>query len=319
MINYYFKQKKGSILVIVTIIMAAIMLLGSMFARLSYIEKKIAHNQEKAVQAFYLADSGIELALGFLEQNYYKDLDLPLNFKVKTEDNNGEIIVSLQVEENDSDSLIINSVGKIGPVNESLKLKITALAKMPICVEDALQLGWVEADGLLKEGDKIAQDGEHNLLPIKFELPVRCDMADPLPINLTALSIYFEAKQNSLEIYPGSTLNIFADLVVFRGNVILSDCAETMPGSPGQLFLYVSSACTPGEEIKGGHPGKYYGIVYFEEEVKVNNVTLDGLKGNYYYFPSDFPLHRLVEEDIYNSLIKINYPFMSEHYVWSAN
>lgn len=65
----FFKEDKGAALLTVMVMILIISTLGTAMLSLSSTEKKIAVNQYRTAQVFYRAESGVQYALGQLEQN----------------------------------------------------------------------------------------------------------------------------------------------------------------------------------------------------------------------------------------------------------
>lgn len=69
------KNKKGAMLVISYLVILILLLLGAMFFARSIGESRTAERQKRAVQAFSIAEGGLERALYDLRQDFENDSD----------------------------------------------------------------------------------------------------------------------------------------------------------------------------------------------------------------------------------------------------
>ena len=70
-------KRRGSVLVVVLVIILTMLVLGSLFLRLMGTETIMADNLESRTRAIYLAESGVHVGIVFLQDNPNWPVELP--------------------------------------------------------------------------------------------------------------------------------------------------------------------------------------------------------------------------------------------------
>ena len=210
---------KGSVLITVLILLSLMLVLGGTLLQLSLIDSRITLNHEKNITAYYYALSGVELAKGVLKQ--------APSFQDGFSREMGEGKVNVEVEYfagEDRDQWVeIHATGISGCVQESLFLQFKTVPSTPGDALDAASLGWIDAENGELLSDAAALDSgavaiHENALAVHsgghyaYQAP----------------HVFFES--NSSLYLEGCSVELSADTLVFRGDVVLS-------GADAQLQL----------------------------------------------------------------------------------
>ena len=143
------QEEKGSILVIILILMLALLLMGTALAHIMSAEQMMAENHIRAQQAFYLADAGIEKARAMID-NDVSILLPPRNFGFEVQFDTGHTQVEIKTP--DSEGLVgikswaeldqggrrkveaqLNLVGKVGILTDQLVVQNETSEEENIC------------------------------------------------------------------------------------------------------------------------------------------------------------------------------------------
>ncbi len=239
------------------IICAALLFLSATLVDLNSIDLKIAANQRDSLQAYYLAETGMEVALALLKHGdsfYVGHKSFPF----------GGGIVSLKVEaeakENGSRHVNISSTGTVGTAVESLNLHFQSIPSRPAGT-DGTFLGWYDpSDGRITPGEHISGIETVLLGSAPLALPLslyRLEEGNGRAI-FAAKQLYFLGLPTSL--YLEEYLELQAEVVVFYGRIILSPSAGMLhlshpAASPLRVYLQEGAVDVSSRLLLG--PGVY--------------------------------------------------------------
>lgn len=253
--------EKGFLLALVAIIIAALLLLGSALVGFGLTEMKIASNLERSMQAYFLAEAGVEAALEIILE---RDINYRGSFTGELETGRFEVKVADYTGKGGVEIIRVESAGIAGKAREKITLEFQLA---PFCPPEAVNgsmLGWFDGEsGEIFPGTFESESGVifKSSSPGKEVWLVSKELA-----HFTAPLMFFEGSSNSLTLR--GELHLSAEVLVFRGNVYL--CREE-----GRLRLRSSS----GERLR----------VYFLKPA----LTEDGrvlLEAGAYEFPGAFTL-----------------------------
>lgn len=290
------RDQHGFALVTVLMVVAVLMILGTSMMYVQALEMRQTLRQEQQVQAHYLARSGLEVGLKYLEEQSekakeFKDLklDTPLSESIPGA---GSYQVTFEAYDVSSDghSVDILSTGTVfgrTRVEETIKLTV----KVQSSVEYASEINWFQ-----KDGEKNVHKFIHE--PSKRGNPVILKAASHK--IMTDGDHFFEApamkfgEMERLEIKNKETLTLTSDVVLF-------DCKVSIAGA---LVLKTRNPVTFNDAE--------YGIVYFDDSVFTNNENKSfPISKGYYLFSNGT---RLEDEKITGVLkpLKNNDPLLSQ-------
>ncbi|MEW5922022.1 MAG: pilus assembly PilX N-terminal domain-containing protein [Bacillota bacterium] len=257
-------SRKGSALIFVVLICAALLFLGTSLLDLNSVDLKIAANQRDSLQAYYLAETGIETALAVLT-----DYDPYYVGSAKMSLAGGSISVDVSALEqgNGGRQISVLSTGRAGPVQETISVQFQSFPAQPGGTDGAA-LGWYDAaSGVITPGLYMEEKGT-----VILGSP---GTASPLILYggavggstfFAAEQIYFRSLPNSL--WSEEFLELHTGITVFRGRVVLSP---------------------PGGMLRFSHPGSGAVRVYFQDgAMKADHRLL--LEPGVYSFPHGFQL-----------------------------
>ncbi len=257
-------SQKGSALVFVVLICAALLLLGTSLMDLNSADLQIAVNQRDSLQAYYLAETGMESALAVMKEH---DSFYTGHSTVMLAEGSFSVSVSALEQANGGRSVTIVSTGESGRVREQISMEFQSFPPFNGGTNGAA-LGWYdETDGIIVPGIHTGGAGAVLLGSSGMGLPLilqqqegngyACFAAEQLFFNSNPISLLVE-----------ETLEISCETAVFHGIVIL--CSEM-----GSLrFVHPSIAPVP---------------VYFRNRI----VTTDHhvlLEAGVYHFPHGYQI-----------------------------
>lgn len=119
-VHQVFKREKGSALIMVLIVMGVLTVLGAALLQYSLTDNLQVINDEKRMQAHYLARSGAEVVADYIMKNPEDADEL---FGKETEPVElGEGTFKVKVTEKNPGGLLIESVGKVDGFERKVKL-----------------------------------------------------------------------------------------------------------------------------------------------------------------------------------------------------
>ncbi len=258
------RAQKGSALVFVVVLCAALLLLGTYLLDLNSVDLQIAVNQRDSLQAYYLAETGIESALAVLREYdpYYTG-----NSTTTLSEGNFNIIVSAQEQAFGGRRVTITSNAQAGRVQEQINLEFQSFPPFNGGTDGAT-LGWYdETDGIIVPGIHTSEDGVVLLGFADIVLPLKLQhQEENSDAHFAAAQLFFISSPIGLLIEEA--LEISTGTAVFQGSVVLS------PPGGSLRFLHPSCTAVP---------------VYFRDQV----VTLEQhvlLEAGLYHFPHGYHL-----------------------------
>lgn len=240
-------------------------MLGASLMDISGVDLKIALNQRDSLQAHYLAESGVEVALAMLTEHnpYYTG-----NGEISLGE--GKINLSVDALEQQGGGRLVEivSTGSFGVMQEQISVSFQSFPADPEGTAGSA-LGWYDAASRLIIPGR-HDGGSANVLigssaaaaPLRLPGEANSDGA----ASFFAGQIFFRGTPSSLLVEE--KLEICAAVVVFRGNVLL--------GPPrGSLHFH--------------NPGENTIRVYLQKEVATTDQRLL-LEAGVYSFPRDFQI-----------------------------
>lgn len=276
-------------------VMFVVALLGTALWQYSMTDNIQVSYYDKKLQAHYIARAGADS----VAQHIRKNPDIAGTL-ISTKSNPvvfGKGTYEVEVSGTISNVIIV-STGNVSGVTDSVTVVLSyggggggpSLGNIPptptrdgVGVVDAgMDKAWIDPgkskNGKIIENDGAAEDQNGNLQKVIFEAKVNVWL-NTGPSILKSSEMYFLNAPLSLEIYQGTVLQLYADLLVFKGEIYL----RTQGNTDGRLCLFVSNGIE-GSKIPGGDPNKLYGIVYFENGVMLGSDEI--IEPGAYYFPN---------------------------------
>ncbi|NLX91066.1 MAG: hypothetical protein GXZ07_05685 [Firmicutes bacterium] len=252
----FIRSQKGSFLVFAVLICTALLMLGTSLMDLSGTDLRITVNQRDGLQAYYLAATGIEIALGILaEHDPFYCGDGEIFFA----GGNIRINVSATDQEDGSRQVQIISTGKIGVVAEQIIVQFQSIPGSSGCT-DAAALGWYD-----QESGEIIADRHIGTGAVS--------LGDP---NLSALILNSENDGGALfsaeQVILKSNLVIENDLGIEAGTVVFQKNVHLYPPAGSLSFFHPS-----GGRVR----------VYLREEILSSGLLLEP---GAYLFPDGFQI-----------------------------
>ena len=258
------RSQQGSILVFVVLVCAALLMLGASLMDLSGVDLKIALNQRDSLQAHYLAESGIELALAVLAEHnpFYTG-----SGEISMGEGKINISVNALLQQGGGRLVEITSTGSFGVIQEQTFVSFQSFPVDTAGTAGSV-LGWYNAaSGLISHGNHEA--GSQVVL---------MGSAASAPLFLPGMAgsggaAYFSAGQIFFRPVPSSLLveeklEIRTTAAVFRGTVRL---------------------CPTHGSLHFSHPEGGAIRVYLQREITTTDQHLL-LEAGVYNFPHDFQI-----------------------------
>lgn len=210
-------SQKGSALIMVFLVCAVLLLLGTSLIDLNNVDMQISFNQRDSLQAYYLAETGMESVLYVLREYdpYYTGISSTM-FR----EGNVTVSVSAQEEAFCGRSVTIISTGEVGRVREQISLQFQSYPPCKAGTDGSI-LGWYdETDGIIVPGKHLSGEEAVVLgLPGRdFPLVLEKRNMEGLA-HFSATQLYFISKPTSLVLEE--TLELSTAKAVFQGRVIL--------------------------------------------------------------------------------------------------
>jgi len=241
-------------------------ILGVAFVTIGTNEARIAERQKRTLQAFYIAEAGIEQALYDLRQDFLDDLtpswsDGDINDKAvgpstswynfyssATSLNGGTFTVQLQNITGLNDAIWVKSEGKLGDVTQTIQVYVRAFSTSPW--NNAIFAG-AGAAGAMVNGNVDIRGSVHILGTGLTSTDLAIDLggtAELVGNNYSGLSVTLTTKVPALPttVFNGETVSTLnAKLRVKRGQIGLTGAAT------------VGEADVPGNSTKETVDGSY--------------------------------------------------------------
>ncbi len=239
-------------LVFVIVLSSLLLLLGSFLVNLSVTESMIASNQERGLQALYLAESGVEATLGVLLEN---NLSLKGNMGAALGGGHFETETSGYTDERGSRWVRVTSLGYSDNISREVILEFQAVPGTPPEALDGALLGWVEEEcGEIKDG---LQDSSAEVVKIFTMAPGNgAWLSEESSSSFASPGFYFEGDP-ALEQFGALVLS--AGIVVMRGEVVLGENAALTlePKEEEPLRLYLEEPIRTANFYVLAEPGVY--------------------------------------------------------------
>jgi Tfp pilus assembly protein PilX len=287
------KKRKGAALLVVILVMAVLVILGTAILNISLSETNQAAYEDKRMQAHYLARSGAEAALSAWENSSEADkpsgaaetvyLDSSNQFVDTSTNMIGKFDVTVTSPAGANTDTVITSIGTVGNVTQTVTVTIKTTTSQvpvpPLSLSDALlghSLDWYDftSGQINTEVHPSAPSGK----TVKFEAKGGKGLKLP---NKNSPAVTYQADK-MVFISPVQTLHntitLISNIIVFNSTVDFSNKNE-------KEKLVLKYPSPGGFNISG----TTYGVVYFQ------NVG--------YYFQNGVELK--TQSDITSKLIKI--------------
>lgn len=199
------------------LIVTALFFLGASLLDLYSVDLKIAANQRDSMQAYYLAETGLEAALAMLQHYdpYYVG-----SSSLISEGGNADVDVSASEEADGSRSITILSTGRKGAVRETISLLFQSFPAQQGGVDGA-ELGWYDPlSGSIERGLHMGEEGTVRLGSPAMALPLTLyHDGEGGSAFFSAGQLYFPRLPISL--YLEDRLELESEVIVFCGMLML--------------------------------------------------------------------------------------------------
>ncbi len=203
-------NSRGSILIAVLILLSVLFLLGSSLLRSSLIDTRIAMNHLQNLRAYNYALSGVEMALGILQE----DPNFRGEFARVIEEGKVEVTVEHLMGQEGAEWLKVSSAGTVKNLLESIFLQFKIVPATPAEALPAAELGWIdEESGEMQQDAAAAPDSS-----VKFSTETVAPLSQA-GYEFLARDLYFEADP-ALQL-EDCRVELAAESLVFRGMIIL--------------------------------------------------------------------------------------------------
>lgn len=252
-------NNKGMVLVLVVMIMAVLMLLGTALMAVGISESKMSSLEENHLKAHYIAQSGVDIAAKYIMDNPQQAVTLFLNKSTAITGNLGAGTFSAALS-GDTTKMKITSVGVLSSENarETVYLELASIANSNMLFENlvytgsALDLDKVNCTGPLQSAGTITyptKDINGNLYTSAW--PVKPYQA----MNMAPFIIPVYDNKDSLLLPNNGTATInspaeYTDITVPNGATLTLDASA----SDGQILeIVVTNLYNKGDiKITGG-------------------------------------------------------------------
>ena len=255
------RDQQGFAMVTVLMVVVVLLILGTSIIQTQTLEMSQSLRQEQNVQAHYLARTGLEVGLKFLEGESAKGkefselkLDTPLCGSIPDA---GSYRVTFETAADLSDHYRIDILstgisGRRTDVEETIRLSVKVAQVQPL-VDYASEIGWFQ-----KDGDNNVQKLRVSVLPLTSDNPVILKATSNKIMTdgdhfLEAPAMKF-GEMTELEVKNKETLTLRSDFVSFHAKVNVA----------GTLVLRALNSVTTIDGIQ-------HGIVYFGDRVYANS------------------------------------------------
>lgn len=247
------RSRRGSILVFVVLVCAALLTLSISLLDISGVDLKIAVNQRDSMQAHYLAESGIEAALAMLALHnpFYTGTEV-----VFLGEGRSSVSVNLLEQQGGGRLVRIISTGSFGVMQEQIVASFQSFPPDPsgTAVRAGSALGWYDAASrLIMPGRHVAGPQESVLMgsatAALLRLPGAADSSGAA--SFSAAQVFFRGAPSSLVVEE--KLELFAMVCVFRGNVLLGQPRGSLHfyhpgGASNRIRVYLHREVTTTEQ-----------------------------------------------------------------------
>ncbi|MDW7673462.1 MAG: hypothetical protein SCK28_02880 [Bacillota bacterium] len=280
-------NQKGIALPLVLIIMVVTMMFGLTFSKIATTEAIQTVRNEKSLQAYYLAKSGVELAYYQLRLNpYYRE-------SIAGSIDNGSFNVAIEGPSPGNFGLIdITAIGTVDSINRRIMLSVDLVEKeatppSPEDFDNAHKNGDEFSPKWLNNGDNIP-NVEH-----RYKGPVTIGHSNVTTTingqgsgNAKNHSAYVTEAlfvEHGMDLRFNFLLTIDAEIIVFKhSDPIIMDTHKNQPTTD-----FIIQANDPNNDFgrKVTIDGRLYGRVFFNGEVMIEDEVVIP-KGNYYFLAS---------------------------------
>lgn len=254
------RDQQGFAMVTVLMVVVVLLILGTSIVQMQTLEMSQSLKQEQNVQAHYLARTGLEVGLKFLEGESRKatefselELDTPLSGSIP-DAGCYRVTFETAADPHDNYRIDILSTGIVGgrnDVGETIKLTIKIDKVQPY--DYASEIDWFQ-----KSGGNNVEKLKVSALPLTNENPVILKAASHKIMtdgnhSLQASAMKF-GEMTELEVKNKETLTLKSDFVSFHTKVSVA----------GSLVFRTLNSVTTIDGVQ-------YGIVYFGDRVYANS------------------------------------------------
>ena len=268
-------REKGSTIVMALLVLSILAVLGVAFLAISFSESMHVINNEKKMQAYYIAKAGANAALqawldspsspkpeGSVSTLYLNSSDQfvtgpPTQRKV-----------NIAISKQEDDSTVIRATGSVYGVAQT----VTAVLG-PLMYGHRLQPPWYNyTSGIIEKGE-FSYDNTIVLDPMQNTL--KLNASSGIDVSYSAPSIFFNADLGDPVM---DDFYIHAGIIVFNGVVDV--------GNKGKLYLFV----LPGYGVPVEGRTGLFGKVYFTRDVLFKSDPTIPLSGKAFYYKPNNPL-----------------------------
>ncbi len=177
---------------------------------------QIAVNQEDNLTAYYCAVSGIDMALGIMQQ----DPEYRGSFSFALEQGDIEVSVENLSGMGGGNWVKISSSGTGHKARERLFLQFQTVLPTPGQAFSGADLGWFDQESGVLSVDAVEQNDSDVFIRSSFCGNTVFAPQDESPYLFSAKSIFFEGDPSV--VVEGALVELRAETLIFRGSVILS-------------------------------------------------------------------------------------------------
>ena len=263
------RSQQGSVLVFVLLICAALLFLATSLMDLNSVDLQIAVNQRDSLQAFYLAETGMESALAVLKDHdpYYTG-----NSITTLDEGSFSVTVSALEQADGGRNVTITSTAQAGRVEEQINLEFQSFPPFNGGI-DGVALNWYdEADGVIIPGIHTSEAGtvllgftglDTALILQKHEVDGHAHFA--------AAKMFFISNPTSLVLEEA--LEICTETAVFQGTIVLCPHGGSLrfihPKNDATVPVYLRNRL----EIKDDHVLLHAGAYHFPHGYQITGTS----------------------------------------------
>lgn len=281
---------------VLMVMMVSSILAGALIYR--YTESSYSlHVATEKTQAYYIARSGIEATVEYINRRYkaYDQTSIPDLKNTESQNysfNSGYFSVKVAPTEKE-DELLVTSTGIIGDTTQKISLRLTPSIYTPPAGSDvdeytaARDLGWLVGSGQAGVLQEVEVGKDTSPSPVLFEtndkIEIQLNAGQSGSDNTITYKAPIMCFYSDLEIHGSCKLILNSDVIIFGDpahdvNVII----DTNPTDGEISFIrYNNDDGLDLSSIGISADRAKYGLVYFK-----NNVTFPHVDAGAYYFPS---------------------------------
>ena len=252
----YFNNNEGATLIVVLLVMVVSMILMTSLLSLSLSDTVMAVNQEKNLQAEYIAKAGVDIVAHDIISNPedYTSEKLPKTIS-NTVIGEGSFSAEVRMESND---IVIESKGKVDDSNQTVTLEMLndssaeGIFENVIYANNGFDVSKMKIKGPLQSGGEIIapNDYEYEVKPNEYNYYPSPNFTTPSGINLMisnkeTITIDNNSEFPLIDINNGGTLTFDASLkedniLHIKVNNFNNNGVVNIEG--GKVFLYINNS-----------------------------------------------------------------------------